>query len=103
MFEQIKKCLPDEYVKLFNPKLYRYCFAYSKATFMYSGCKSKRTEADKERANQIGFIEVILFLCLLANELYKKKKAKEKETLGVKPLTNLDIVKDFITMLMATF
>ena len=101
LFEAIKKCLPEDYAKLYTPKLYRYCFAHSKATFMYSGCKQKRLEADKERGNQIGFLEVILLLCLLGAELYKKKKAKEKD--GLLNKSNVELVREFIAAIMGAF
>ena len=82
---------------MFTPKLYRYCFAHSKTTFMYSGCTVKRLDADKERGNKMAFIEMIMIICLLAREFDRKLNTKElvRET--------VEIIKEFVALIMASF
>lgn len=98
LYEHIKKSLPEDSVKHFTSKLYRSCYAYAKNTFMYTGNSVKKVEADKERQSQMNFIEVIVLLCLLANEFSKKANADEMQ---LKP--TIDKIKEFFVIIMTAF
>ena len=64
---------------------------------MYTGKKQKYMEEDKEKANQVSFIEFMLLLCLLAYEL-NKNKGKERGPQIVK--TTEETVEEFVINFM---
>ena len=80
--ELLNKCLKfvTNNVNLMTEKTFQHCFTHAKILRAPSGDNRLTLEKDKRRMLYLNFIEFVVFLCLLANELGKhdiKENAEE--------------------------
>ena len=56
-------------------RMYKFNFAHSKMTInRLTGVRAKDVDYDKERFSRLLFIEFIVFLCFLADEIFIEEK-----------------------------
>ena len=91
------KFVPQDKKALMTEACFQYCFTHSKIAQPASGESKAHHEIDRSRITHLNFIEFIVFLCYLTQELYKREQRELND------FRFIDYLKEFIELILGFF
>ena len=67
----IHKAFPEDFKKLASSQVHQNCFTWAKLPSLTTGKHFKAVNADKEANKRVDFLEFVVFLCVLGEEINK--------------------------------